>query len=167
MIKLRVIGFKKSAPLPKISHTYPTMMKLGSHTLPKENPKTIWITWHTPWLLLTSVFLKRNQQILLYREIRIYIPFRFIISNSSNFSGVFKDCFNKNDHNFDDVSKNGYPGLLEKSFFEKKVDVIISVHDVTNKILSRDSNYNVNVVVWPKFGNSSISVKEVITTSLL
>ena len=29
------------APLPKICHTYPTMMKLGSHTLPKEELKNI------------------------------------------------------------------------------------------------------------------------------
>ena len=26
-------------PLPKFRHTYPTMMKLGSYTLPKEDPK--------------------------------------------------------------------------------------------------------------------------------
>ena len=26
-------------PLLKISHTYPTMMKLGKYTLPKEDPK--------------------------------------------------------------------------------------------------------------------------------
>ena len=165
IVKLRVIGFKKRAPVPKISHTYPTMMKLGSHTLPKENAKTIWITWHTPWFLLTSAFLKKNQQILLYREIQTYIPFRFIISNSSNFSGVFQDCFNKNDHNFDDVSKNGYPrSSWKKLFWKKGYDIIISVHNVTSKILSRDSNYNVNVVIWPKFGNSSISVTEVIVT---
>ena len=27
--------------LPKICHTYPTTMKLGSYTLPKEDPKNI------------------------------------------------------------------------------------------------------------------------------
>ena len=49
-------------------------------------------------------------------------------------------------------------GILEiKIFWNKSYDVIISVHDVTNKILSRESNYTVNVVMWPKFGNSSIS----------
>ena len=40
----------------KICHTYPTMMKLGSYTLPKEDPKNIWIPWHTPFVLLTSAF---------------------------------------------------------------------------------------------------------------
>ena len=40
------------------------------------------------------------------------------------------------------------PGLLEiKIFSEKNYDVIISVHGVTNKILSCDSNYNVIVVM--------------------
>ena len=58
-------------------------------------------------------------------------------------------------------------GLLKtKIFWKKGYDVIISVHDVIIPILSRDSNYNVNVVMWPKFGNSSISVREVITSIL-
>ena len=59
-------------------------------------------------------------------------------------------------------------GLLKiKVFWNKGYDVIISVHDVTNKILSRDSNYIIDVVMWPKFGNSSISMREVIITSIL
>ena len=41
------------------------------------------------------------------------------------------------------------------------------VHDVTNKILSRDPNYFVNLVVWLKFGHSSIIVREVIITLIL
>ena len=52
-------------------------------------------------------------------------------------------------------------------FWSKGYDVINSVHNVTNKILSRDSNYIVDVVMWPKFGNSSISMSEVIVTSVL
>ena len=60
------------------------------------------------------------------------------------------------------------PGLLKiKAFWNKGYDVIISVHEVTNKILSRDSNYIVDLVMWPKFGNSSISMREVIITSIL
>ena len=39
-------------------------------------------------------------------------------------------------------------GILEiKIFSNKSYDVIISVHDVNNKILSRESNYTVNVVM--------------------
>ena len=44
---------------------------------------------------------------------------------------------------------------------------MISVHDFTSKIVSRDSNYVVDMVMWPKFGNSSISMKEVTLTSIL
>ena len=40
----------------------------------------------------------------------------------------------------------------------------MSVHHTTIKILSRDSNYIVDVVM---FGNSNISMREVITTSIL
>ena len=57
--------------------------------------------------------------------------------------------------------------LKIKLFWNKGYDVTISVHDVTNKILLRDSNYFIDVVIWPKFGNSSISVTEVIITSIL
>ena len=64
--------------------------------------------------------------------------------------------------------KMATPGLRKiKAFWKKGYDVIISVNDVINKILSRDSNYIVDVVTWPKFGNSSISMREVIITSIL
>ena len=46
-------------------------------------------------------------------------------------------------------------------------DVITSVHDVTNKILSCDSNYIVDVFMWPKVGNARISMREIILTSIL
>ena len=60
------------------------------------------------------------------------------------------------------------PGLLKiKVFYNIGYDVTVFVHDVTNKILSCDSNHIVDVVMWPKFGNSSISVTEVITTLIL
>ena len=39
------------------------------------------------------------------------------------------------------------PVLKKKSFEQKSYDVIISVHVVINKILSRNSNYNVNVAM--------------------
>ena len=51
-------------------------------------------------------------------------------------------------------AKMAAPGLLkEKVFWNKGYDVMIYVNDVTNKILSHDSNYIVDVVIWPKFGN--------------
>ena len=57
--------------------------------------------------------------------------------------------------------------LLEITiFWNKGYYVIIPIDYVTTKILSRDSNYILDVFMWPKFGNSSISMKEVITTSI-
>ena len=49
----------------------------------------------------------------------------------------------------------------------KVYDVINLNHGVTRKILSHDSNYVLDLNIWPKFGNSSISVKEVMVTSFL
>ena len=59
-------------------------------------------------------------------------------------------------------------GLLKvKVFWNKDYDVIIYVHDVNNQILSRDSNCIVDVVMWPKFGNSTIHMRKAIITSML
>ena len=59
-------------------------------------------------------------------------------------------------------------GLLKiKLFWNKGYDVMISVHDFINKILSRDSNDIADLVMRRKFGNSSISMREVIITSIL
>ena len=57
--------------------------------------------------------------------------------------------------------------LKIKIFWNKEYDDIISVHDVTKIFLSRDSNYIVDVVMWAKFGNSRISVREVFITLML
>ena len=65
-------------------------------------------------------------------------------------------------------AKMATPGLLKLMvFWNKGYDVTISVNDVTNKILSRDANYVVDVLMWPKFGNCTISMREVIATSIL
>ena len=40
------------------------------------------------------------------------------------------------------------------------------VHDATNKVLSFGSTYIVDAVVWPEFGDSRISMREVILTSI-
>ena len=59
-------------------------------------------------------------------------------------------------------------GLLKINvFWNRGYDIISFIHEVTNKVLSRDSNYVVDAVTRPKFGNSSISMKEVILTSIL
>ena len=154
-------------PLPKICHTYSTIMNLGtvilhlkkfqkdyeSHEIPLE------FCWH---------FFTGNQQILLYQEIQIQISFRYKISNSSNFSWVFKSCFNKHGHILMMLAKKAAPSLLKlKIFWKKGYDVIFFALDITSPILSRDSNYNVNVVMWPKFSNCSTYVREAIIASIL
>ena len=57
--------------------------------------------------------------------------------------------------------------LKIKVFWNKGYDVIISVYDDAIKILSRKTNYIVDVVMWPKFGNSSISIRQIIIISIL
>ena len=66
------------------------------------------------------------------------------------------------------LAKVATPGLIKITvFWNKGYDVIIFVIDVTNKILSRDLNYIVNLFMWSKFGSSSVYMREVITTSIL
>ena len=56
-------------------------------------------------------------------------------------------------------------GFLKiKVLWHKGYDVIIFVENFTNKLLSRDSNY---IVDMAKFGISNISMREIIITSLL
>ena len=65
-------------------------------------------------------------------------------------------------------AKMATPALLRlKVFWKKDYYVIYSVFDVTNKILSHESNYIMNLVMWPKFSNCSICIREVIITSIL
>ena len=54
--------------------------------------------------------------------------------------------------------------LKMKVFWNKGYNVIISVYDVNKKVSPRDANDIVDVVMWLKFGNSSISMREVIIT---
>ena len=126
--------------LPKICHTYPTMIKLGTvirytkkiQNIYEPRDTSLQFYWH-------QHFFNGNQQILLYQEIQIYIAFWYILSNSFSFLWV--------------------AGLLKiKVFWNKGYDIRISVHDVSNKILTRDSSYIVDVAMWPKFGNSGISM---------
>ena len=51
-------------------------------------------------------------------------------------------------------------------FWNKGYDIIIPVDGVTKKLIG-DSNYIVDVSMWLKFGNTSISMREIITTSIL
>ena len=63
-------------------------------------------------------------------------------------------------------AKMATSGLLEITVFWN-IKIIIPADDVTNKILLCDSNYIVDLFMWPKFGYYNISMKEVITTLIL
>ena len=54
-----------------------------------------------------------------------------------------------------------------KVFWNKCKDVLIFVHGVINQTFSEDSNYVIVLAMWPKFDNSSISMREVFITSIL
>ena len=53
-----------------------------------------------------------------------------------------------------------------RTFWYKGYDVIIYSHYVTNNFLLYDSNYIIDVVMWPKFSNCIISMRKVIITSI-
>ena len=99
----------KRPPLPKICHTYPTVMKLGT-VIPYL--KKIWKIYEsrgTPWVLVTSAFIHRKSaNFVISRNIDIDCilvhSFYFV-----NFSWVLKDFFDKPGFSFEDVSKNCYP----------------------------------------------------------
>ena len=57
--------------------------------------------------------------------------------------------------------------LKIKVFWNKGYYVIYYLYDVVNEVLSRDSNYIVDMVMWTRFGNSSICIREVIITTIL
>ena len=58
-------------------------------------------------------------------------------------------------------------GLLEiKIFWDTVYEVIVSVHDITNKILLCDLNYTVDVVLLPTLAFDK-SMRESIITSIL
>ena len=89
-------GGAKGFPLPKICHTYPAMMNLGT-VIPylrrickiyESRDTTLEFCWH-------QHFYTENQQILLYQEIQMWIESLFIISHSFNFPWVYKSCHDK------------------------------------------------------------------------
>ena len=114
-----------------------------------------------------SILLTRNEQFFLYQEIQVKGCISIHNnSNSFNFYRVFKYFFNKHGYNFDDTSKIGFTRSI-KIFWNKDYDLMVFFHGATSKILLRDSNYSLDVVMWLKSGKSSISMTEVIITSIL
>ena len=60
-------------------------------------------------------------------------------------------------------AKMATPDLLKINvFWNKGYDVMIFVHDATRRILSGKSNYIIDVVMWTKFVNCSISMRKLL-----
>ena len=88
--------------------------------------------------------------------------------NSFKFFCIFKGFFTNMGAISMMSSKLSTLGVLKRNIlWNKKYDVLISVYDVTNKILSRGSNYIVDRAMWLKFANFSISMTEDATNSIL
>ena len=154
----------KRVPIPKICHTYPTVMKLGTII---------------PYLTKTQKHINHVTHLLSSADISIFLleiikKYGYTLHFDTYFL-ILLTFF----RSFKVVLTNMIPILMMsaklvilnllkvKVFWNEGYDLIICVNDVTNKILWCDSNYIVNVVMWPKFGNSSISMREVIKTSIL
>ena len=117
-------GDQRRHSLPKIYHTYPTMMKLGT-VIPY--PKKIQKMYES---LETS-----NKQIWPYQAIYVQIAFWYKIFNSFNFSWVFKDCFNKKVTIWMMSAKTASPGLLKRTvFWNKGYDAIIYAMPILNRV---------------------------------
>ena len=162
-------GGDKKSPLPEICHTYPTTKKLGTVIPYLKKIQKIYESRDTPPEFCWRPHLfTENHKILLYQEIQIQIAFWYVISIFFTFLESLKIYLINLTLILMISAKMATPGLLKiKIFWNKGYDVIIPVGDVTNKSLSRDSNYILDVFMWPKFANSSIFMRKVITTSIL
>ena len=148
--------------VPSSLKSYLTIMKPGTVIPYLKKIQQIYQSRDTPLEFCWHQRFTGNQQLFYIKKYWYMLHFHTWFLIFLNFFWALKGCFNKNGCNIDDVSK-----IKTKVFWNKGYDVNISVHGVTTKILSRDSNYIVDVVMWPKFGNSSISMWEVFINSIL
>ena len=147
LFRLLTDGEPKWSPPKNLSHISCNYETPHSCTLPKEDLKDIWIKWHTPWVLLTSAFILLGIRKTCYiNKCRYILHFDAWFLIILTFFWVLWDFFNTHGYIFYDVSKNGYSKLSSN-----KDNLKLSLwrhnyfHDVTNKILSRESNY---IVMW-------------------
>ena len=149
------------------THTYPTMMKLGT-VIPylKKIQKYMNHLTHPVSSADISIFSTQIRKFCYIKKYRYRLHFDtwflilliFIESLKIVLINIFTILMMS--------AKMATPGLRKiEVFWKKGYNVIIFVDDVTNKFLSHDSNYTVDVVAWLKFGKSSISMREVIIAS--
>ena len=98
-------------------------------------------------------------EICWHQEIHIQITFWDIISIFFNFFELIKIVLINMVPTLMMSAKMATLGLLKiKVFWNKLYYVITSVSDFNTKILSHDSNYKEDMVMWPKFDDSNISI---------
>ena len=131
-------GAQKPPPHPRICHTYPTMMKLGTRGTP------LGFCWHQNFLPEISKFsYVKKYRHRFHLDIQFLILLTFIESLRLVLINMIPILMMS--------PKMVTPGLLKaNTFLKKRLWLIISANDVTITILSRDSIYNANVVMWPK-----------------
>ena len=143
-------GWGRGKKLPQICQAHPTMMKLGTVI---------------PYLKRSKKYMNHMSRITYIKKYRCRLNF-------NTYFLILLICF----ESFKIVlinmviilmmsGKMAIVGLLERKLFWNK-GYEVSVYDVTNNILSRDSKRIVDVAHWTKFCNSSISRRKVIITSM-
>ena len=142
-------GRQKDLPPNNLSHISYIDETWHSNTLPKKEPKNIWIMWHTHWVFLTSVGTSEFCYIKKYMY-KLHFDKKFLILLT--FLESLKTVF---------IKKLQFWWCQQKRLPQTFLKFWNEDYDVSNKILSRDSNYIVDVIMWPKFGNFSISMREV------
>ena len=139
-------GREKRSPVPKICYTYSTMMKLRRVIPYLKKTQKSYESRDTPLEFCQHQhFFIGNQQILLYQKIQIQIAFLHIIYNLLTFFEFLKIFFVSMVKSLIMSAKLAASGLLKIIFQNKGYDVLIVDCNVTNKVLSRDSNHIVDV----------------------
>ena len=145
------------------------MMKFGTVISYLKVIQKIYESRDTSWVLLTSaIFHRKSANFATSRNTRVdcILIQNFLIFLT--FPESLKIVLIKKVAILMMSAKVATPGLLKiRVFWNKGYNVIIYVHEITNKILSHDSNYIVDAVMWAKFAQPSISMREVIIISIL
>ena len=128
-----------------------SLIKAVIHILQWWHLEELYFTWRRSKQYINHVI-----QTLSSADIRI----RIFSSKISNFCYIKKYKYGLH-FNTEFLILLTFLGLLKiKVFLNKGYSVIISAQNFSNTILSRDSNYTVDMVLWPMFGNSRISTRE-------